>query len=385
MTKSKQMQQLELYFHIPFCLKKCNYCDFLSFPCEDTIKSDYMEALIRETKQRAAEYNGYEVVSLFVGGGTPSVANDSQIVKLMETAYSFYHVAETAEVTIEVNPGTVSLQKLKNYRKAGINRLSIGLQSAHNRELKLMGRIHTWEQFLDTYQWAREADFENINVDVMSALPDQTLSAYRQTLEMVLQLCPPPEHISAYSLIVEEGTEFAKRACSGALCLPDEDCERQMYADTKDMLENCGYQRYEISNYAKKGYECRHNCGYWRRVQYLGMGLGAASLIGNRRFQNGNSLQEYLENPLNCRTGIQELSAEEQMEEFMFLGLRLTKGVSRKEFFQCFDVPMETVYGKVLEQGKKDGLLTEEKEWVRLTDRGLDLSNYVMAQFLLES
>lgn len=348
-----------------------------------------MEALLREVSGRAKEYAGYDVDTVFIGGGTPSLIEGEWIVRLMDTVRRFYALLPGAEITIEVNPGTVSAEKLKCYKKAGINRLSIGLQSADNRELKSLGRIHTWEDFCVTYQLVREAGFENVNVDLMSALPEQTVESYSSTLEKVLALNPPPEHISAYSLIVEEGTPFAGMQEKGLLHLPEEDCERRMYEVTAEILESRGYSRYEISNYAKEGRECRHNCGYWKRIDYAGFGIGAASLTDNSRFTNDNDLQNYLKNPMGCRGEKQQLSVQEQMEEFLFLGLRMTTGVSDNAFRECFGCSVEEVYGTVIRRNTEDGLLLvttlpEGDKRIALTNKGLDVSNYVMAQFLFD-
>lgn len=346
-----------------------------------------MEALEREVTESAAEHEGKKVVSLFIGGGTPSAVDAVQLASLLQAVQKHYLISEDVEITIEVNPGTVDREKLNIYRTAGVNRLSIGLQSADDAELAAVGRIHTWEQFLYSYRAAVEEGFTNINVDVMSALPGQTPESYRRTLQKILELKPRPTHISAYSLILEEGTPLWEQVQQGGLVLPDEDTDRELYCETKRILEQAGYVRYEISNYAKPGYECRHNCGYWRRRDYAGFGIGAASLINNMRFNNGDNLQAYLENPSDCREDMQILSFREQMEEFMFLGLRMTAGVSAEEFAACFGETPDFVYGDIIEKNIGDGLL-EWKESVdqrrlALTEKGLDLANYVMAQFLL--
>lgn len=376
---------LELYFHIPFCVRKCYYCDFLSAPADESVRDAYMEALLRETAERAGEYSDYTVVSVFIGGGTPSVVKARQLAELLDCMRRHYRVSPEAEITVEVNPGTVDGEKLGKYREAGINRLSIGLQSGNDRELAAMGRIHTAAQFADTYRAAVEAGFTNINVDVMSALPGQTLESYRATLYGILDLKPRPGHISAYSLILEEGTRFYELAREGRLELPDEDTDRLMYRETGRILGEAGYERYEISNYARPGFSCRHNCGYWNRRDYVGFGIGAASLVNNVRFRNGEDLRRYLERPLECREDVQVLSIGEQMEEFMFLGLRLTEGVDVREFRKAFDRTPEEVYGEVLQRNREDGLLEyrEGGNRLALTEKGLDLSNYVMAQFLL--
>lgn len=389
-------RELELYFHIPFCVRKCLYCDFLSAPARPEKKRRYMDALVRETRERARACGEYLVTSAFLGGGTPSLADTDQVEELLDEIRRNYRISEDAEITIEVNPGTADGEKLKRYRKAGLNRLSIGLQSADDAQLKALGRIHTWEQFLGCYEEAREAGFSNVNVDVMSALPGQILAGYRRTLEKALRLAPPPEHISAYSLILEEGTPLFRRekelAARGKSMLPGEETDRAMYHETKRILEGAGYVRYEISNYAREGFACRHNCGYWRRKEYLGIGIGAASLMKNVRFQNGKEIDRYMADPLSCRQDVQILSEKEQMEEFMFLGLRLVEGVSAEAFRLSFGRELEEVYGKVMEKYLDQGLLYRygradgrggKEEWVALTLRGLDVSNYVMQGFLL--
>ncbi len=382
--KRPEKNELELYFHIPFCIRKCLYCDFLSAPAEEETKKKYMGALLAETAGSAFQYADYRVATIFIGGGTPSVVSEDEIACLLGAVRSNYQVAQNAEVTIEVNPGTDASGKLSCYRQAGINRLSIGLQSADNGELAALGRIHTWEQFVHTYEEARKNGFTNINVDIMSALPGQDIRGYRKTLEKVLVLVPPPEHISAYSLILEEGTPLYDSYEKGELKLPDEDEDRLMYQETKRIFAQNGYDRYEISNYAKKGYACRHNCGYWQRKNYAGFGIGAASMVGNVRFRNGTDLRRYLSSPLECREDIQPLCRQEQMEEFMFLGLRMTEGVSMEEFERLFGCTAEAVYGDVMKKNMEDGLLQEKcGRRIALTDRGMDLSNYVMAQFLL--
>ena len=355
-----------------------------------------MEALFLEIRGRAAECKDYQVCSIFIGGGTPSILSGEQIERMFTLIRENYALTADAEITIEVNPGTVDAEKLHIYRDVGVNRLSIGLQSANEKELRTLGRIHTWQQFLDTYELARAAGFDNLNVDLMSALPGQTVVSYLESLQQVLAL--RPEHISAYSLIVEEGTPFHTAYEQGQLELPDEDTERKMYRDTEKYLLEQGYYRYEISNYALPGRECRHNAGYWTGREYLGLGLGAASLMREVRFQNGADIQRYIKNPLEQREGVQQLSVAEQMEETMYLGLRMTKGVSVEAFEQRYGVSMEKIYGPVIQKNIKDGLLRYGTEYesedamgqksagtpyLALTKLGLDLSNYVMAQFLL--
>lgn len=379
-------KELELYIHIPFCVKKCSYCDFLSAPATEQTKEAYMAALFAEIGGRAKDYKDRIVTSVFIGGGTPSLLSGDSIRQLMEHIREGFRLAPDVEITMEVNPGTVTAEKLTAFYAAGINRLSIGMQSAQEQELKILGRIHDFDGFCQVYLEAVEAGFTNINVDVMSGLPGQTLVSYKDTLEKVLRLEPMPQHISAYSLIVEEGTTFAAMADRGELPLPEEDTERAMYEETIEVLAGYGFHRYEISNYALDGYECRHNVGYWIRRDYLGFGIGAASLIGNVRFQNGRDLNAYLAHPLACREEQQSLTTQEQMEETMFLGLRLIRGVSYPEFARCYGQTLEEVYGEVIARNVADGLLTvredETGRRLTLTGRGLDVSNYVMAQFL---
>lgn len=369
----------ELYIHIPFCIRKCAYCDFLSAPGSEEAKASYTEALLREIE--AVKTEKREVSSIFVGGGTPSALSPSLMGDIFEKIHKSFSVAPDAEITIEANPGTLSKEKLFLYRNVGINRLSLGLQSPEAAELKSLGRIHTYEEFLESFSLAREAGFQNINVDLMCALPDQTYEGWVRNLRKVAAL--HPEHISAYSLIIEEGTPFAKRK----LNLPDEDTEYRMYEDTAGILAEYGYEQYEISNYAKKDLACQHNVGYWTRKEYLGLGLGAASLWGNQRFSNTSDFSLYLNNsgfPEKIRGDRDALSLEAEMSEFMFLGLRMTKGVSKAEFLEGFGVPIECVYGKVLDKYKSVGLLEETEGRIFLTRAGIHVSNGVMAEFLLE-
>ena len=378
--KNNRRIPLELYVHLPFCVRKCQYCDFLSGPSDEETKDRYIEALLKEI--RAAEHTeDYEIVSVFIGGGTPSALKAEAIASIMRTLQEQFFFCEDAEVTIEANPGTVDLKKLTIYRNVGINRLSLGLQSTDAEELKLLGRIHSYEEFLKSYEWAREAGFSNINIDLMFAIPGQTGEAWRQHLYQVAEL--NPEHISAYSLIIEEGTPFAEQN----LDLPDEDTEYQMYEDTAEILERYGYRQYEISNYAKQGYMCRHNAGYWQRREYLGFGLGASSLYGGMRFSSTHQMQEYLKesrNPDQIRKDVTVLSRNERIEEFMFLGLRMTEGISEKKFEENFDVRLMDVYGDILQKYEETGFMEHiETKW-RLTRKGIHVSNHILADFLLD-
>lgn len=324
-----------------------------------------------------------KISTVFIGGGTPSVLRPDLMGEILLALHENFFMEKDAEISMEANPGTLTKEKLETYRKAGVNRLSIGLQSPKEEELKLLGRIHTYREFLESYEMARNAGFSNINVDLMCALPGQTYENWMENLKTVAEL--GPEHISAYSLIVEEGTPFAKRN----LDLPDEDTEYRMYEDTAPFLKEYGYDQYEISNYAKPGRECRHNVGYWKRTDYLGLGLGAASLMGAERFSNISDRMEYLEKsrepdfPENVRTERTSLCIEDAMAEFMFLGLRMTKGVKKTEFETCFGCSPEKIYGTVIEKHKKLGLLEEADERIFLTRKGIHVSNPVMADFLL--
>ena len=376
------MKKMGLYIHIPFCVKKCNYCDFLSAPSSKQVQIAYMDTLQKEIEEKAIAYKDWCVDTIFIGGGTPTSVPYETIVKMMDTVRAEFCLDKDCEITIECNPGTVTGEALNAYRAAGINRLSIGLQSADDELLKELGRIHTYEQFLETYTWAREAGFENVNVDVMSGLPGQSIEQYEDTLKKLVEL--HVEHISAYSLIIEEGTPFFKQYEEDQLDLPDEETERDMYYRTKTMLDEAGFSRYEISNYAKKGYECRHNVRYWRREDYLGLGLGASSCMENVRFKNTDWLDEYvLESKYMDKCDVQELSSQECMEEFMFLGLRMTKGVSKTKFADTFGVTMNEVYDRALSKLKEQKLIAEEGDFVFLTEYGLDVSNRVWVEFLL--
>lgn len=384
------MKELELYIHIPFCVQKCFYCDFLSMPVDETVRRHYVRRLIEETEYKSQQYKGYEITSVFFGGGTPSILMETQIAEIMEALQQNFSIQKEAEITIECNPGTLVRQKIITYKESGINRISMGLQSANNRELKMLGRIHTYEEFLHNYDLVRKGGIENVNVDLMSALPGQTVSDWERTLKEILKL--RPEHISAYSLIIEEGTPFyqtyeedEQRREEGEepKYLPNEETEREMYRLTGALLEEKGYMQYEISNYAKKGRECQHNIGYWTRKNYLGLGLGSASLVENVRFSNTSDLQEYLAGDFEERER-EVLERREQMEEFMFLGLRMIKGVSRGDFKKAFGVEIEAVYGEVIKKMVSQGLLQQQAGRISLTEEGISVSNYVMSEFLLK-
>lgn len=373
---------MELYLHMPFCVRKCAYCDFLSFPTDQETQNLYTRRLREDIDAMGKKYGDIPVDTIFIGGGTPSVPDSALIVGIMEHVRKAFHVAEGAEISMEANPGTVTREKLTDYRRAGINRLSFGLQSANDRELKLLGRIHTWAEFLESFHLARECGFTNINIDLMSALPGQTRGSWKDTLKRVTDL--NPEHISAYSLIIEDGTPFGEKYGSeeGRKLLPDEDSEREMYHETKRFLRDCGYERYEISNYAKPGRACRHNIGYWTGLPYLGLGLGASSYMDGCRFAVNSDMKQYLEEKPGMFTDVEKLTKKDMEEEFFYVGLRMTAGVSLPEFERRFGVSAKDVYPGLMEMFVEEKAAVFQGDRFVLTDYGLDVSNYIMAQFL---
>lgn len=381
-------KELELYLHIPFCVKKCNYCDFFSASGSEEEQEAYVQAMVQEIHRYQEKFRSYEVKTIFFGGGTPSLLSGSQAERIFRSLHDSFEIARDAEITMEMNPGTVDLQKLKQYKEIGVNRLSIGLQSAQNRELKMLGRIHTFEDFLETWKEVEKAGFENRNIDLMSALPGQKLETWEDTLRKVLAL--QPEHISAYSLILEEGTPFynwyeSGRFDAGDWELPSEEEEYTMGERTIQILQEAGMHRYEISNYAKPGKECRHNLGYWNRTEYLGIGAGSSSLIGETRFNRIRDRKEYVEmihRGEAVDTEQEFLSKESQMEEFMYLGLRKTEGISRTAFQDYFQKSLDEIYGTVIEKLNDEKLLECDGDRVRLSHRGMDVSNCVLAEFL---
>ena len=377
---------LGLYLHFPFCVRKCAYCDFLSAPAGETTKRAYAAAMVREIElagQRIrGEAPGTTVDTVFLGGGTPSAMPADALFSVMEALREHFEIQEDAEITMEVNPGTLH-QGILSFIGEHINRVSVGLQGTHREEFAVLGRIHSYEEFLRSFEALREGGVENLSVDLMSAVPGQTESMWEEDLLRVADL--GPEHISAYSLIIEEGTPFYEADATGEFCgklaLPDEETERLMYHRTREILASYGYERYEISNYARAGYASRHNLRYWDRRDYIGFGIGAASLFEHARWNNTRRLEAYIKGDFRRRDEIL-LTKEAEMEEFMFLGLRKTRGVSFSGFEQYFGTAMEAVYGDVLSKHVADGLLCTEGGRVFLTERGLDLANVVMADFV---
>ncbi|MCR5233376.1 MAG: radical SAM family heme chaperone HemW [Lachnospiraceae bacterium] len=383
------MHLLGVYIHIPFCKRKCNYCDFLSVNADEGVKNAYVEALVQEIKNWKDKYRygdrEYSVQTIYIGGGTPSVLIPLCVQKILVAVKNEFNLASGSmpdiEVTIEVNPGTVDKEKLKIYREAGINRLSIGLQSANDNELKLLGRIHSFDDFIRTYEAARECGFDNINVDVMTAIPGQTKSSLKHTLDVVCGI--KPEHISAYSLILEEGTPFYERYPDRE-CLFSEDEEREMYRYTVDFLKEHDYNRYEISNFSLKGFESRHNTSYWKRIDYIGFGAGASSLINGIRYRNTANIGRYMDFPVSDKyfDEYTELNRQDIIEEFMFLGLRMSEGVSEYEFMKQFGIELFQMYGEQIGRLCEEGLITKEAGRIHLTDKGIDYGNYVFSRFL---
>ncbi len=374
---------MELYIHIPFCVKKCAYCDFLSFHAGEEEKRSYVDALLKEIRARSGSpsVQGKTVSSIFIGGGTPSVLPAGWIREILEAVRECFDLDADAEISMESNPGTLDAEKLLMYREAGINRLSIGCQSTEDKELELLGRIHTFSQFLESYSLARDAGFSNINIDLMSGLPGQSAASWEASLRRIAEL--EPEHLSCYSLILEEGTPLYRQQAS--YVFPEEDEERAMYEGTHGVLEEYGFHQYEISNYSLPGRECRHNLGYWTGVEYLGLGLGASSYLEYRRFSNTDRMNTYLSHasePQLLEENEERLTTEDRMGERMILGLRLMEGVSAVEFEQEFGQSLKRRYGSVIDKYTGWHLLEWEGNRLHLTREGISVSNTVMADFL---
>ncbi|WP_338597884.1 radical SAM family heme chaperone HemW [Clostridium baratii] len=374
------MKNISLYVHIPFCKQKCFYCDFKSYAGIEELENDYIDALILEIRNKC---KGYLIKTLFIGGGTPSYLSENNLSKLLKELNKLSFL-DDAEKTIECNPGTLSDEKIKIIKENNINRISMGLQTTKNNLLKNIGRIHTIEEFKANYKRVRELGIENINIDIMFGLPNQSLEDYKETLEDIVKL--NPEHISSYSLIIEEGTYFYKLYEENKLNVPNEDDERRMYEITKEILEDNNYKQYEISNYAKEGRECRHNKVYWELDEYIGVGVSASSFIDEKRIKNIDNIKEYIER-INSNIDVSESivanSLKEDMEEFMFLGLRMIEGVSIDKFKDKFSKDINDVYGEIINKNKKLDLLDEKNGRIYLTDKGIEVSNWVMSEFIL--
>ncbi len=378
---------LGLYIHIPFCVRKCLYCDFVSGKGTPEEMSRYVRAVLTEIEGYAPLADRYQVDSVFFGGGTPSILRPVQLDMIMTQLRSLFSFAPDAEISLEANPGTLTDEKLKAYRRMGVNRLSLGLQSALDRELIMLGRIHYFRDFQESYRLAREAGFADINVDLMYALPRQTLADWAYSLEQTAAL--EPEHISAYSLIIEEGTPFYDTygTRKGQLLLPGEETERQMAAYAREFLGEKGYEHYEISNYARKGYRCRHNMKYWTLQEYLGFGQNAASYLEEKRFENPREAEAYRELAAGAYTRFREMpprSLREKKEEFMFLGLRTADGVSRETYRRTFGEDFPDSFETAIRRFTEQGFMRAEGDRLTLTEEGIPVSNVLLAEFLLE-
>lgn len=384
------MKSLSIYIHIPFCVQKCVYCDFLSAPATDEIKERYVDALSTEIEKESRKYKDFVVKSVFFGGGTPSILKSTEIARIIHTLKKNFILSDNPEITIEMNPKTASQEKMDMLVNIGFNRLSIGLQSANNDELKMLGRVHSYEDFLNTYEMARNSGFKNINVDLMSAIPGQSLESFMTTLNEVISL--KPEHISAYSLIIEEDT-YLYDNLSKFPEIPSEEEDREIYQRTKEVLKSAGYERYEISNYSKPGYECKHNLVYWERGNYVGFGIGAASMVENIRWKNTDDINSYLKEILHLneidetaeiiQNDTEILDLEAQMEEFMFLGLRKMQGISAKEFEKVFNKKIEDVYGSIISKWVNLGYLVQDGDKIFFSEQGIDISNQILSDFII--
>jgi len=380
-------KELGIYMHIPFCKQKCNYCDFISYTNKcDKIES-YMKCLEKEID--CFDFTKYNITTIYIGGGTPSYIDSKYMKQIINTIYKKIQLEKNElkniEITIEVNPGTVTKEKLQDYKDIGINRLSIGLQCVQDRILKLLGRIHTYEEFLNTYNLAKEVGFDNINIDLMLGLPKQSIEDLKESLNKIILL--NPNHISTYSLIVEEGTNIYNQLENNELKLPDEELERNMYWYVKNTLELNGYNHYEISNFSKKGKESKHNMNCWNQKEYIGFGIAAHSYINNIRFSNTNNLEEYIKNVNNNELEKNKIIEEEQTvedikNEFMMLGFRKIEGVDITKFKEKFvDNPI-FIYKEKLNKLVKEGLIEIDLNNIRLTNKGIDFANLVFEEFI---
>ena len=384
-------KELGIYIHIPFCKQKCYYCDFISYVNKCDIIPQYIESLKKELD--TYDFSKENITTIYIGGGTPSFIPSKEIVSILEKLKQKLKNNKTKwedlEITIEINPGTATYEALNDYKKVGINRLSIGLQSSNNERLKQIGRIHTKEEFINTYNMAERVGFKNKNIDLMIGLPEQTIEEIKQDLDFVINL--NPTHISVYSLIVEEGTKIEKMITSGKLKLPDEELERNMYWYVKNTLELNGYTHYEISNFAKKGKESKHNLNCWEQKEYIGLGVAAHSYFNSIRYGNTNNLQKYIdfnwenyeeaeEKEIRIIEEIQDL--EEKQKEYMLLGLRKIEGVSIQKFKEKYVENPIFIFRKELEKLVEENLLEIDGDKIKLTNKGLDLANLVWEEFI---
>jgi oxygen-independent coproporphyrinogen-3 oxidase len=375
------MKEISLYIHIPFCKQKCLYCDFSSYSGKEKLMDEYVKALNEEIMQKGKDYI---ISSIFIGGGTPSYLKDSNLESLL-IILNGLSLKKELEYTVECNPGTLDENKLKLMKKYNVNRISLGVQSTKNSLLKRIGRIHSYEDFENNYLLARKIGFQNINVDLMFGLPNQTVEDWEESLIKIAKL--KPEHISAYSLIVEEGTPFYTLYEEDKLSLPEEEEERTMYLTTKKILSTYGYHQYEISNFAQSGKECFHNKVYWKCNEYLGLGVSASSFINEKRSKNIDNIEEYIERIKKHENIIEEIhvnNIKDNMEEFVFMGLRMVEGIQINEFKERFGKDIYKVFGEVIEKNIEKELLISDSGKLYLSPCGIEVSNYVMSDFILE-
>lgn len=371
--------KISLYIHIPFCKQKCLYCDFPSYCGKEDLMVRYVKAISKELER--LQYT--QINTIFIGGGTPTYLSLEALNILSDSIYKL-NLSSDIEFTVEGNPGTFTKDKLIIFKRMGVNRLSIGLQAAQDSLLRKIGRIHSFQEFLDSFNLARNVGFDNINIDLMFGLPNQTLENWIETLEEVLKL--NPDHISCYSLIVEEGTPFYQMYNDGKIELPNEDIERKMYYETLKILNERGYLQYEISNYSKIGKECKHNLVYWNLEEYIGVGSGAHSYIGGERFSNPVIIEDYIESVENnkfTKIDAHKNSFEDEVEEFLFMGLRKIEGISLKKFEEKFKKNIYLIYADIIDKNRKRDLLEIVEGSLRLTKKGIELSNEVMSDFIL--
>lgn len=377
------MKNLSLYIHIPFCAQKCFYCDFASYAGKDNLKKEYIDCLVKELNEVRESYSNYLINTIFIGGGTPSILSPDEM-KIIFTAIKTLNLSNSIEYTMECNPGSLDADKLRVMKEYGVNRISLGLQAVQDNLLKTLGRVHDFKTFKDNFIMAREFGFNNINVDLMFGLPNQTLNQWIDSLNEISDL--RPDHISAYSLIIEEGTPFYDFYDKGKIILPDEDVERDMYNLTLKILKDKGYHQYEISNYSLSEKECKHNLAYWDMKEWIGVGSGSSSFINNKRIKNVDAIADYIEKiKLNEKPyeDVIENTEEDTMEEFMFMGLRKLEGINEKNFNERFSKSLDEVYNDVINKHINKGLLIRDKGKIYLSSKGLEVSNQVMADFLL--
>lgn len=377
------MNSLALYVHIPFCERKCYYCDFTSFPKEGKDIDNYIDNVITELSQYKNRLSNHKIETIFIGGGTPSSINQNYIKKILDYIYNNFNIENLAEVSIEINPGTLTLLKAKEYRSYGINRVSMGIQSLNENLLKAIGRIHTVKDIELSLEILRKANFNNINVDLMFGLPSQELKDIEDALKFVSDF--NIEHVSFYSLIIEEETLIHKWYKKGILQLPDEELDRNMYSRIVDYLNTNGYKHYEISNFAQPGLECKHNLSYWNVKPYLGVGASSHSNLFGKRFWNYSNLNDYSNALNNSKLPIMgEEIIDQGMEigEYCILGLRLIRGIDKKAFRNRFGVDIDTKFNKVISKHINNGLLIDVNNHIKLSDKGLDLANIVEVDFM---